>query len=68
VLTDATEGLPHHDVLLNLADAWPPFFATFDRVLEIVSSDEQDKLLARGRYTFYKDAGYDIKVNAIGEA
>ena len=68
LLTGATEGLPHHDVLMNLGDAWPPFFATFDRLLEIVTSDEQDKQLARNRYAFYKERGYDIRVNAIGEA
>ena len=68
VLTDATDGLPHHDVLLNLGDAWPPFFATFDRLLEIVGSEEQDKQLARERYAFYKKRGYEIQVNPIGEA
>ena len=34
VLSPSGEGLPHHDVLLNLGDEWPPFFATFDRLLD----------------------------------
>jgi DNA polymerase III subunit chi len=65
VLSASAEGLPHHDVLLNLGAEWPPFFATFDRVLEIVAADEADKELARARYVFYQKRGYDIRVNDI---
>jgi DNA polymerase-3 subunit chi len=65
VLADSGEELPHHDVLLNLADEWPPFFATFTRLLEIVGTDEADKELGRARYVFYKKRGYDIRVNDI---
>ena len=66
ILATSGEALPHHDVLLNLGDEWPPFFATFDRVLEVVSTDESDKARARERFKFYRDRGYDIKVNDIG--
>jgi len=65
ILSDGQGELPHHDVLLNLGDEWPPFFASFERLLEIVAVDEEDKNKARGRYRFYKERGYDIKVNAI---
>jgi DNA polymerase-3 subunit chi len=65
LLTRTGENLPHHDVLLNLADEWPPFFATFDRLLEVVSTDEADKQLARARYAFYRKRGYDIHVNEL---
>ena len=65
VLAASGDALPHHDVLLNLADEWPPFFASFDRLLEIVASDDADKELARARYSFYKKRGYDIQVNNI---
>ena len=65
LLATSGEALPHHDVLLNLADDWPPFFASFDRMLEIVTSDEEDKVRARARYSFYHQRGYDIQVNAI---
>lgn len=68
VLSDSGDDLPHHDVLLNLSGEWPPFFATFDRLLEIVGTDEADKALARKRYAFYKDRGYDIRVNDIEPA
>ena len=68
ILATSGDALPHHDVLLNLGDEWPPFFATFDRVLEIVSTDEADKERARARYVFYSKRGYDIRVNTIGES
>lgn len=65
ILAGSEAELPHHDVLLNLDDEWPPFFASFERVLEIVSTDEEDKQRARARYAFYNKRGYDIQVNAI---
>ena len=68
ILASSGENLPHHDVLLNLADEWPPFFASFERLLEIVAADDADKAKARERYAFYKKRGYDIKVNAIESA
>ena len=65
VLASSEENLPHHDVLLNMDDGWPPFFSTFERVLEIVTTDDEDKQKARARYAFYKKRGYEIRVNAI---
>jgi DNA polymerase III subunit chi len=68
ILASSEENLPHHDVLMNLAGEWPPFFASFERLLEIVAVDEEDKARARERYAFYKKRGYDIKVNNIETA
>ena len=68
ILASSGDALPHHDVLLNLSDEWPPFFASFERLLEIVGADEEDKLRARSRYTFYKERGYPIQVNTIADS
>jgi len=65
ILATSGDALPHHDVLLNLSDDWPPFFASFERLLEIVGADEDDKVRARSRHAFYKERGYEIKVNQI---
>lgn len=65
ILSSSDKDLPHHDVLLNLGDEWPPFFASFERLLEIVTVDDADKAKARERYAFYRKRGYDIRVNAI---
>jgi DNA polymerase-3 subunit chi len=68
ILATSGDNLPHHDVLLNLADEWPPFFASFERLLEIVGAEEEDKVRARERYAFYVKRGYDVNVNAIKTA
>ena len=65
ILASSGDELPHHDVLLNLGDEWPPFFSSFERLLEIVATDDADKDHARARYAFYKKRGYDIRVNPI---
>lgn len=65
LLATSGEALPHHDVLLNLGDEWPPFFASFERLLEVVSTDEADRERARARWTFYKSRGYDLKVHDL---
>jgi DNA polymerase-3 subunit chi len=65
LLSSTGDSLPHHDVLLNLGEEHPPFFATFERLLEIVGADEPDKERARARWKYYKDRGYDIHVNDV---
>lgn len=54
-------NLTHDQVLLNLRGEWPPFFSRFQRLIEIVSLDETDRELARRRYKFYRDRGYEIR-------
>jgi len=49
------------DMLINLTAKEPKFFSRFTKLVEIVSDDEQDKKLARARYKFYRDRGYEIK-------
>ena len=49
------------DVLLNLADACPPFFERHERLLEIVAQDDEGKSAGRARYAFYRDRGYAIR-------
>ena len=65
ILATSGDALPHHDVLLNLSNEWPPFFASFERLLEIVGADEDDKGRARQRWSFYKDRGYDLQVHDV---
>ncbi|MEQ1601542.1 MAG: DNA polymerase III subunit chi [Methylophilaceae bacterium] len=55
------EPLIHHDLLINLHHQYPPFFSRFTRLIEIVGTDESDKIKARERYRFYRDRGYEIK-------
>ena len=51
----------HDDVLLNLRDELPSFFTRFQRLIEIVGLDEEERRRARERYKFYRDRGYEIQ-------
>ncbi len=53
-------SLPHCDVLINLAEQPPGFFSRFERLIEIVSTDEHDRLTARERWRFYQQRGYAL--------
>ena len=51
---------PHHQILINLSDTPPEHFARFERMFEIVSSDDTDKSAGRERYSYYKQRGYPL--------
>ena len=53
--------LHEDDVLINLQAQHPNFFSRFRLLIELVGSDEVDKVAARNRYKFYRDRGYAIK-------
>jgi DNA polymerase III subunit chi len=52
--------LPHHQILINLTDATPRHFARFERMFEIVASDDAAAAAGRERYRFYKQRGYPL--------
>jgi len=61
ILTSSDEAeLPHHQVLINLSMRTPAHFARFERLIEIVSSEEEDRLAGRDRYRFYQQRGYPL--------
>ena len=69
IIVDPSGDTPIGDeVLLNLRAEWPPFFARFERLVEIVSLDENDKAAARERFKFYRDRGYEIRTHNLSEA
>jgi DNA polymerase-3 subunit chi len=47
-------------VLVNLADTMPLAFEAHARVIEVVSTDEGDRVLARARWKTYKERGFSI--------
>ncbi|OGB22209.1 MAG: DNA polymerase III subunit chi [Burkholderiales bacterium RIFCSPLOWO2_02_FULL_57_36] len=57
--SDAAD-LPHHQILINLSSRTPAHFARFERMFEIISPDETDRLAGRDRYRFYKERGYPL--------
>jgi DNA polymerase III subunit chi len=52
--------LPHRDTLLNLSDTAPPWFASFENVREIVSTDENDRQRGRERFRHYQAQGFTV--------
>lgn len=61
VLNRGSEKFPHHDLLISLHDECLPFFSRFERVIEIIGSDDEDSRLGRERYKFYRDRGYELR-------
>lgn len=55
------EAFPHNEVLISLHTSCLPFFSRFQRLIEIVSADEEDARLGRERYGFYRDRGYEMR-------
>jgi DNA polymerase III subunit chi len=61
ILTASDQAeLPHHEILINLAPVTPTHFARFERMFEIISSDDADKAAGRERYRFYQQRGYPL--------
>lgn len=61
ILTDSDAAdLPHYQVLINLSGNTPTHFARFERMFEIITSDEADTLAGRERFRFYKQRGYPL--------
>lgn len=52
------DALPHTDLLVNLSHRIPGHFSRFQRVIEVVSSEEQDAAVGRKRYAAYKRQDY----------
>ncbi len=51
------------DLLINLSEEIPVYFAQFERVLELVT--EQNKSTARSHYSYYKDRGYELNHHTL---
>lgn len=60
LLSSALDTFPHHEVLINLSDETPVFFASFNRLIEVVPNDDKPKQAARDRWGFYKSRGYQL--------
>lgn len=54
------------EVLLNLGADTPPAFERFERLLELVTPEEEDRRTARARYKFYRQRGYPIADHDLG--
>ena len=60
LLCDAVAAVAHDQVLLNLVDAVPPGFERFERLIELVGCEAQDRERSRLRWRQYTARGYAI--------
>ena len=56
---------PVHEALVNLGDAAPRGFETFERLIEVVSIDPADRAAARERWKGYAGRGYAIERHEV---
>jgi DNA polymerase-3 subunit chi len=68
VLADSVDAAPHRQVVVNLGDAVPAGFERFDRLIEVVTGEEQDRMQARNRWKHYADRGYAITRHDLARA
>ena len=61
VLADAPRATPHQEVLVNLGARIPDGFERFERLIEVVTQEDEDRQRARMRWKHYADRGYAIK-------
>ena len=52
-------------VLVNLHSSPPPFFSRFERLAEIVGTDDADAAAGRERWKFYKERGYELRAHNL---
>ncbi|MEP7056526.1 MAG: DNA polymerase III subunit chi [Caldimonas sp.] len=66
-LAEDPSNAPEHDVLVNLGECAPSGFESYARLIEIVSSAEEDRTAARMRWKHYANRGYPIARHEVAE-
>ena len=59
LIHDNPEPGVDRQLLINLSNQVPPYFARFERVIELVT--EENKIQAREHYSYYHERGYSLK-------
>jgi DNA polymerase-3 subunit chi len=54
-------------VLVNLHPAPPPFFSRFERLLEVIGTDEEEAAAGRERWKYYKARGYEVRSHNLAD-
>ncbi len=69
IVTDSDQAeLPHGDMLVNLTRRAPANVDRFNRVFEIISTDEDDAAAGRKRYAAYKQQSYPLTHFVAGQS
>ena len=59
---------PHYEMLVNLSRTTPANLDRFERVFEIISTDEDDAAAGRKRYAAYKQQSYPLTHFVAGQS
>ena len=54
-----------HDTLVSLVANIPHWFSRFERIAEVVESDEAARQQARERFRYYRDRGYPLDTHQL---
>lgn len=65
IIAASLDDVEHDQVLVNLDGELPPSFARFERLVEIVGTDEDDRVPARNRFRFYRERGYPMTTHDL---
>lgn len=68
ILAGELDAVPHHELLINLHPGVPGRFASFERMIEVVGADDDDRAAARQRYREYRERGYPLQHHDIAQS
>lgn len=68
LLADAPVDPGHTQVLINTRPEMPQGFELFERVLELVGTQDEDKASARQRWRSYSQQGYAIQQHDLAKS
>lgn len=57
ITTTLRDALPHYELLINLSQQLPENFLQFNRVIEVISQQEEDAANGRQRFRLYQQQG-----------
>lgn len=68
LLAESLVAVPPHGVLVNLGQETPDGFERFERVIEVVTQADDERLAARSRWKYYTDRGYAMQRHDLASA
>jgi DNA polymerase-3 subunit chi len=66
-LVEDPSRVERHEVLVNLGTTLPSGFESFEKLIEIVSTADDDRTAARMRWKHYASRGYPIARHEVAE-
>jgi DNA polymerase III subunit chi len=65
LFAESLSASSQHAVLVNLGQNTPDGFERFERVIEVVTQADDDRLTARSRWKYYSDRGYAVRLHDL---